>query len=79
MAYPYKNIEEEDISYICSILSPDRVVRKDQIAYEYYHDEMPIYGIYPPDLYVEVISTEEISNLVKYCNQKNIPQLLQML
>ena len=34
---------------------PSRVWVGEEIAAEYYQDEMPEYGSFPPELYVEVI------------------------
>ena len=52
MAYPYKKMTEEDFDYIRSVTSPDRVAVGEEIATEYYRDEMPEYGVFPPELYV---------------------------
>ncbi len=73
MAYPYKKMTAEDFDKICSLTDPGRVWVGDEIAREYYHDEMPEYGIYPPELYVEVINKEEISAIMAYAYQENIP------
>ena len=61
MAYPYKKMDEADFEYIRSVTAPDRVWTGGDIAREYYRDEMPEYGIFPPELYVEVINKEEVS------------------
>ena len=73
MAYPYKKMTEEDFARIRSFTADDRVWVGEEIAREYYHDEMPEYGSYPPDLYVEVINKEEISAIMAYAYQENIP------
>lgn len=73
MPYPYKKLTQEDIDRIRLITASERVETGDAIAPEYYHDEMPDYGIYPPELYVEVISKEEISQIMKYAWDQNIP------
>ena len=59
MAYPYKKMDEDDFAYIRSVTACDRVWVGDEIAREYYRDEMPEYGVFPPELYVEVINKEE--------------------
>mgnify|MGYP000196488445 FL=1 len=61
MAYPYKKMTSEDFDYIRSVTASDRVWVGDEIAKEYYRDEMPEYGVFPPELYVEVLNKEEIS------------------
>lgn len=73
MAYPYKKIDEKDIAFVTEITDQSRVWVGDEIPTEYYHDEMPEYGFFQPDIYVEAINKEEISALLKYCNEKNIP------
>lgn len=77
MAFPYKKMDENDFDFIRSVTSADRVVTGEDIAYEYYHDEMPIYGIFPPELYVEAESAEEISRIMRYCNEQNIPLVVR--
>ncbi len=73
MAFPYKKIDEADIAFIKSATSEKRVWVGAAIPNEYYHDEMPEYGIFPPDVYVEVENAAEVSAILKYCNEKNIP------
>lgn len=77
MAYPYKKMDESDFAYIRSVTSPERVATGKDIASEYYHDEMPNYGTFPPELYVEVENKEEISRIMAYCNEKNIPVVVR--
>lgn len=77
MAYPYKKMDENDIARIAEITSPDRIKVGDEIEPEYYHDEMPNYGTYPPELYVEVIDKFEISKIMEYCNEMNIPVVVR--
>ena len=73
MAYPYKKMTEEDFARIRSFTAEDRVWTGQEIAKEYYHDEMPEYGSYPPELYVEVINKEEVSAIMAYAYKENIP------
>ena len=73
MAYPYKKMTEEDFARIRSFTADDRVWTGQEIAKEYYHDEMPEYGSYRPELYVEVINKEEISAIMAYAYKENIP------
>ncbi len=73
MPYPYKKLNAEDIEYIRSVTAPDRVWVGEEIATEYYKDEMPEYGIFPPDLYVEVVDKEEVSAIMAYAYKENIP------
>lgn len=73
MSYPYKKMTEEDFEYIRQITSADRVYTGDAINTEYYSDEMPEYGVYPPELMVKVINTEEVSKVMAYAYEQNIP------
>ena len=73
MPFPYKKMDEKDFAYIRSVTDPARVWVGDAIAREYYHDEMPEYGVFPPELYVEVLNKEEVSAIMKYAWENNIP------
>ena len=73
MPYPYKKMDEQDFAYIRSVTDPSRVWVGEDIAKEFYHDEMPEYGVFPPELYVEVLTKEEVSAIMKYAYGQNIP------
>lgn len=73
MAYPYKKMTEDDFAYIRSVTAENRVWTGDAIAREYYRDEMPEYGVFPPELYVEVLNREEVSAIMAYAYRENIP------
>ena len=73
MAYPYIKMTSEDFDYIRSVTASDSVWVGDEIAKEYYRDEMPEYGVFPPELYVEVLNKEEISAIMAYAYKENIP------
>lgn len=73
MGFPYKKTDAADIAFIREKTAPERVWVGEEIPAEYYHDEMPEYGIFAPDIYVEVQNREEVSAILKYANEKNIP------
>ena len=73
MPYPYKKMTQEDFDKIIEITDNERVWVGDEIAKEYYKDEMPEYGVFPPELYVEVVNKEEVSAIMKYAYEQNIP------
>ena len=73
MAFPYKKMTEADFERIREITAPERVTVGADIPEDYFHDEMPEYGVYPPELYVEVLNKEEISAIMAYAYQENIP------
>ena len=73
MPYPSKKMTQEDFDKIIEITDNERVWVGDEIAKEYYKDEMPEYGVFPPELYVEVLNKEEVSEIMKYAYEQNIP------
>ncbi len=73
MAFPYKKMTEADFDRIRSLTAPDRVLVGDAIPEDYFHDEMPEYGVFQPELYVEVLNKEEISAIMAYAYAENIP------
>lgn len=73
MCSQYNKLTEEGINYLISVTDKDRVLTGDSIKEEYTHDEMPEYGIYAPEAVVEAISTEEVSKVMKYAYENNIP------
>ena len=77
MPFPYKKMTEEDFAYLRSVTAPERVWVGDEIAREYYHDEMPEYGVFPPELYVEVLDKQEVSKIMKYAWKQNIPVVVR--
>ena len=42
------------------------------ISEDYDHDEMTEYGHYMPDAVLQALSTQEVSAVLKYCNERNI-------
>lgn len=73
MPFPYKKMTPADFDHIRSVTASDRVWVGDEIAKEYHRDEMPEYGVFPPELYVEVLNKEEISAIMAYAWKENIP------
>lgn len=49
------------------------VLTGDQINDDFCHDEMKIYGTAMPDVVVEAETTEEVSAVMKICNENKIP------
>ena len=69
----YQVITPEGVEYLKSVTAPDRVFYGDEIEYDYAHDEMPDFGIHAPDVLVEVLSTEEVSKVMRYAHEHCIP------
>ena len=68
----YKKIDEQDITYIKSFIPENRVLVFDEISNDYAHDELG--GIESkPEILVYVLNTEEVSKIMKYAYEKEIP------
>ncbi|MHC1682676.1 MAG: FAD-binding oxidoreductase [Clostridiaceae bacterium] len=68
----YKVIDSSDIEFFISLVGRDRVYTGEEINEDFSHDELG--GISrKPDVLVDVLSTEEVSKIMKYAYEKNIP------
>jgi len=68
----YKKLDAKDIEFLVSVLDKDRVFTGDTINDDFSHDEMG--GISKmPDVLVEVLTTDEVSKIMKYANENMIP------
>jgi len=68
----YKKLDAKDIEFLVSVLDKDRVFTGDAINDDFSHDEMG--GISKmPDVLVEVLTTNEVSKIMKYANENMIP------
>lgn len=69
----YKKVEEKDIKFLLSICGENRVfVGEKEINEDFSHDELA--GIHKyPEVLVEAASTEEVSKIMKYAYDNNIP------
>ena len=68
----YKKIDENDLAFLRSVCSPERVAAGPAISQDFYHDELG--GIKSaPDALVKVLSSEEVSRIMKYAWDNNIP------
>lgn len=69
----YKKLSAEDIAYIRTVIpDPGRVLLGDDINEEYSHDELSGTNSYP-DVVVRALSTEEISRVMAYAYEHDIP------
>lgn len=73
MAFPYKKIDEADLTFFREQTAAERVWAGEEIPKEYYHDEMPEYGVFAPEAYIEAITAAEVSSIMRYANEHNIP------
>ncbi len=67
----FNPVTQADLAYLNELL-PGRVFTGDAISTDYDHDEMTIYGHYLPDAVVQALSTEDVSAVLKYCNEHQI-------
>ncbi|NNU76942.1 FAD-binding oxidoreductase [Clostridium estertheticum] len=68
----YKKLDAKDIEFLVSILGKDRVFTGDDINDDFSHDEMG--GISKmPEVLVEVLTTDEVSKIMKYASDNVIP------
>ncbi len=68
----YKSIEQQDIDFLVSLCGSERVLVGDAINEDFSHDELS--GIRKmPEVLVEVLSTGEVSKIMKYAYENSIP------
>ena len=70
----YNNVNEEIIQQLRDSVE-GRVYVGDEINEDFFHDEMPIYGSGEPDVLIDATSTQDVSNILKICNEHKIPVL----
>ncbi|ERI89654.1 putative glycolate oxidase, subunit GlcD [Clostridiales bacterium oral taxon 876 str. F0540] len=72
----YKKIDEGDINFLTELLGKDRVYYGEEINEDYSHDELG--GISKmPEVMIEVLSTDEVSKVMKYAYENNIPVVVR--
>jgi glycolate oxidase len=70
----YKQLDEIDIAFLISVCGSERVIQRYAISEDYCHDEMtPPEQRKFPDVMVNIKSAEEVSKILKYCNDHRIP------
>ena len=68
----YKDVAKEDIEFLLSVCGQERVFSKGAINEDFSHDELSGVKRFP-EVLVEVQNTEEVSKIMKYAYQNNIP------
>ncbi len=72
----YNAITASDVARLIEITAPERVLVGAQISEDYSHDELG--GVqHLPDALVQVSSTEEISAIMRYLNDRRIPAVVR--
>jgi len=72
----YKKMTSEDIAYLEKVTSSERVFTGERIGEDYSHDELGGVSSMPEAL-IKVLSTEEVSAIMKYANEQNIPVVVR--
>ncbi len=68
----YSKVTNDDIRALCAIVGEEYVIAGENISEDYSHDELG--GIESfPEVLVRVHKTEEVSDIMKYAYEKNIP------
>lgn len=67
----FNHVTEADLKYFRELLL-GRVFSGEEISTDYDHDEMTIYGHYMPEAVLQALTTEDVSAVLKYCNEHNI-------
>lgn len=68
---PFQKIDVDDLTFFEKLM-PGRVISGTAISTDYDHDEMTEYGHFLPDAVLQTLTTEEVSAVLKYCNERNI-------
>lgn len=66
----YKSIDQHDLDFLMSLCGPQRVMKI--LPDGFNKDEMPIYGEGNGEVAVSVLSTQEVSEILKYANAHHI-------
>ena len=69
----YNKITPEIADRLKAVVGEKRFAAGEAVDPNYSHDEMPIYGKFFPEVTVDVESTEEVSAIMKICNENKIP------
>ncbi|MBR6569270.1 MAG: FAD-binding protein [Clostridia bacterium] len=67
----FNHVTQADLAYFKELL-PGRVFSGEDISSDYDHDEMTIYGHYMPEAVLQALTTEDVSAVLKYCNEHSI-------
>ncbi|AYD40368.1 FAD-binding protein [Clostridium fermenticellae] len=68
----YKKLDKNDIDYLTSIVGKERAFSGEDISEDFSHDELG--GVSKkPDILLDVLLAEEVSKIMKYAYENNIP------
>lgn len=69
----YNKLDALTAEKLKNVVGEGRFLTGEQINPDYSRDEMPIYGKYFPEALVLVESTEEVSAIMRICNEARVP------
>ena len=67
----FKHVDAQDLAYFEKLM-PGRVYSGEAISTDYDHDEMTEYGHYMPEAVLQAMTAQEVSEVLRYCNEKEI-------
>ncbi len=67
----YKKIDIDDLVFLKNIVGDNFVFTDDDTLIDYSHDETEDLT-FPPEVVIKPLNTQEISEIIKYCNYQNI-------
>lgn len=68
----YNKVNEQIIQKLKDSVA-GKVYVGNEINEDFFHDEMPIYGSGIPDVLIDATSAEDVSSIMKICNEEKIP------
>ena len=69
----FRKLETKDIEALSAIVGRQYISVSDEIHPDFTHDEMTHYGCFDPELVIQPGCTEEVSQILAYANQENLP------
>ena len=69
----FNQVTPELVSQLAAIVGEDACLTQDAINEDYAHDEMPLYGQQMPQVVVLPQTTEQVSAVMRLCNENTIP------
>lgn len=68
----YKKIDDKDLKFLTDLLGSQRVIAGSNISEDYCHDELNTVKAFP-EVLVEILTAQEVSEIMKYANNNDIP------
>ena len=68
----YQKINTDDLNLLTKIVGPNNIFYSEEVLIEYSHDETEDLS-FIPEVVVKPHNTNQVSEIMKYCNKNNIP------